>query len=276
MKILNIIIIASIISISLLSCDKVDAPYKEEVEKPIDTTNKIHKKVLLEDFTGHKCINCPAAHEIGHDLTNIYGEDNLIIASIHAGFYASPQNAPFDYDFRTVAGSDYANFFGVQNYPMGLVDRINDGGDYLLDVNKWGSTIAQQFNETANLGITINPNLQVDKLSAEIKLQFVSTVSKAASIQIWIVEDSIIKAQTTPEGDVTDYVHNHVLRKAVNGTWGENLPATNYQNGDEETISFSDFQLGSDWVAEQLSLIVFVYDNESKRVLQVEEKKITN
>ena len=43
MNILNIIIITVLFSFTFISCDKVEAPYKQEVEKP-DTK----KKVLLE------------------------------------------------------------------------------------------------------------------------------------------------------------------------------------------------------------------------------------
>lgn len=43
---------------------------------------KAERTVLLMDFTGQRCVNCPEAHEIMEDLVNQYGEDNLIIPTV--------------------------------------------------------------------------------------------------------------------------------------------------------------------------------------------------
>jgi len=54
-------ILSSILIIT--SCDIVEGPYlTDETINPIDTTTNTYvKKVLVEDFTGHKCPNCPDA-----------------------------------------------------------------------------------------------------------------------------------------------------------------------------------------------------------------------
>jgi len=258
-----------IIGFSLTSCDKVEAPYKEKIVKP-----NTEKKVLLEDFTGHKCVNCPAAHDLAHDLTDAYGEDNLIVVAIHAGFFATPSNGGFEYDFRTEAGNEYATFYGVQAYPSGMVDQVNVSGNYLLDKDQWGAKVAQQFEEIPQIGIGITTNLNGNNLSGEIKMDFLTDINQATSLQIWITEDSIVKPQIIPGGEDEAYVHMHVLRAAINGTWGEELPSANYSAETSETLSFSNYQLGDDWVPKNLSLVALVYDNETKKVIQVERKKI--
>jgi len=273
MKILNIIVAFTIIGFAMLSCDKIEAPYKEISDKPVDTTDQIVKKVLLEDYTGHKCVNCPSAHDVAHELQDIYGDDNLIVVAIHAGFFATPSGTPYDYDFQTEAGTDYNTFFSVQSNPIGMINRINDGGNYLLDTGKWGTEANKEFDLDAELGIEITCDLQSDKLNGEINFNFASSINQAISLQIWIIEDNIIKAQLAPGGVIEDYVHNNVLRGAVNGNWGEAL-ASAYSIGDTGTVSFSNYQLGDDWVSSELSIVAFIYEVESKRVLQVEKKKI--
>lgn len=273
MKIFNILIAFAIISFSFISCDKIEAPYKEEIVKPVT-----EKKVLLEDFTGQKCVNCPAAHEIAYELQQAYGEENLITVSIHAGFFSTPSpTPPFDYDFRTEAGSEYNTFFGAQNYPTGAIDRVAEGGLFLVDKDGWGTKVAQQFQETAQIGIEITTNLQGNQVSGDIKIDFVNNIDFGASLQIWIIEDSIVKPQVAPGvegGYIPDYVHNHVLRGAINGNWGQVLPASTYATDDSETISFSNYTLGSDWVADQLYIVAYVYNTETKQVIQVDKKKI--
>ena len=58
--------------VSVFSCDKIDGPTRENIS--IDTTcqfavdNSIpDKKVLVEDYTGHNCGNCPAGGVILND-----------------------------------------------------------------------------------------------------------------------------------------------------------------------------------------------------------------
>lgn len=270
MKAFKIILALAIITFSFISCDKVDAPYKEEIEKP-DT----EKKVLLEDYTGQKCVNCPAAHEIAHELQDAYGEENLIIVAVHAGFFATPSGPPFEYDFRTEAGTAYETYFSVQTYPTGMVDRTNTGGNYLVDKDAWGTEVAKQFEEENLVNIEIIPSLNGNQLSGEVNIDFINAFSTQANLQIWITEDSIIKPQVVPGGYEEDYVQMNVLRGAINGTWGEAFPSSNYPADGTESFSFSNFQFGEDWVAEELSLVVFVYEQESKKVIQVEKIKIT-
>jgi len=273
MKRIYFALMAMIISVAFLACDKIDGPYKEEVVKP-----ETNKKVMLEDYTGHLCPNCPAAHEIAHDLKDIY-EDNLIIVVVHAGnYFARPEPPEYPYDFRTPAGEEYlSTFVGLAGFPIGMINRTNEEGNYLVDKDAWGTKISQLLEEDPEISVEINSTLESGKISGEINIEFLSSISQQASLQIWITEDSIIKPQKVPssEGDIIEeYQHDHVLRGAVNGTWGEALSQATYETGNTETIKFSNFQLGDDWVAEKLSIVAFVYDNDSKKVIQVEKKKL--
>lgn len=268
MKLYNRLIIISAVLISFVACDKIDAPFTEEVEKP-DT----NKKVLLEDFTGQKCVNCPAAHEIAHQLQDAYGEENLIIVSVHAGFFATPASEPFTYDFRTDAGNAYESYFTVQTYPTGMVDRVNTADNYLIDKDGWGTQVAQQFQETPIVNIDINPSLNGNQLSGEIELFFLENLSEQAYIQIWITEDSIVKPQVIPGGQDLEYVHMHVLRGALNGDWGTILPASTYNTDDIVKIDIPNYTIGNDWNSDHLSIVAFVYRGDDKKVLQVDKKK---
>ena len=75
------------------SCDIVETPYmNNENINTIDTnSNSYVKKVLIEDFTGHKCPNCPqAANEI-KAIQDIYG-DQVIAIAIHTSSFERPNN----------------------------------------------------------------------------------------------------------------------------------------------------------------------------------------
>ena len=70
-------------ALAFTSCDVIgDTERFTEIEMPV-----FERRVLLEDFTGQKCRNCPKAHREISSLKEVYG-DNLIAVSIHAGGYA--------------------------------------------------------------------------------------------------------------------------------------------------------------------------------------------
>jgi hypothetical protein len=90
-------------------------------------------------------------------------------------------------------------------------------------------------------------------------------------LQVWILEDQITAMQLMPDGTAdADYVHNHVLRAAVNGTWGEDF--TIREGEKKEQILTETFE-GS-WDSHNLSVVAFVYNDQG--VQQAVKSKVVN
>ena len=105
-----------ILLFNITSCDIVEGPYMiENGTNPVDTTsNNFVKKVLIEDYTGHTCPNCPDAARQLEAIQDFYG-DQVIGMAIHIGKafampYPSSQSPKFQYEFRTKWGEEYDNF----------------------------------------------------------------------------------------------------------------------------------------------------------------------
>ena len=101
------------------SCDKLEGPFMSDSNiSPTDTNSTdFIKKVLIEDYTGHTCPNCPSAARELEAIHDIYG-DRIIGVAIHVSkSFARPyhisQAPQFQYDFRTQWGYDWDNFFGI-------------------------------------------------------------------------------------------------------------------------------------------------------------------
>ena len=76
-------------------------------------------------------------------------------------------------------------------------------------------------------------------------------------LQVWLLEDGIVAMQTMPDGtNNREYVHNHVLRTPVNGTWGESFLI----NKDEKKNQHLMQAVDADWDASKLSIVAFVYN----------------
>lgn len=280
MKFRYLIILVIAIVFVINSCDKVDGPFIEKV----DYCNG-DKKVLLEDYTGHECVNCPGAALLAHDLQESFC-DRVVIISVHAGFFARPStsNPLFADDFRTEAGEAWDTFFGngTQGNPNGLVDRIQMNSSYVIFPETWGTAIAPLLQQPAEAKMSIETTFDntSKKLTAKITTEFIEGISGNINLLVCLTQDSIIAPQknNNPEaGEVPideNYVHMHMLRKAINGVWGESLGNGGaVSNGDvftkEYTLDFVD-----EWIPKNCHVVAFIYQEDTKEVIQVEEAAV--
>ena len=83
------------------------------------------------------------------------------------------------------------------------------------------------------------------------------------------MEDGITAMQLMPDGSAnSQYVHNHVFRVAVNGTWGED-----FELQEDETKMTSHTQvIDPSWNPANLSVVAFVYNDQG--VLQAVKGKV--
>ena len=237
------------------------------------------KKVLLEEFTGVRCVNCPQAQaEIKNLQTdNLFGED-LIAVSYHAGFFARPYSTS-EIDFRTQAGTDILNFLETPiGYPSGVINRTQFDGEssaQLIQYATWGGFVGQALAEDARIAIDLSAtytsaNRQLDISIATTALD---NIAEALNITVLITENGLTDIQLTPEGEVDNYEQIHTFRTMLTGTFGDAL-ATSLSTSERIDNEYS-FNLPSDWVAENCSVVAFVHQaTEGKEVLQVAEVKI--
>ena len=77
--------IATLLALGAVSCSDI-----KESDRFITIEGVTAERVvLLEDFTGQNCVNCPAAHQEIDALVKQYG-DALVPVAIHAGSFGIP------------------------------------------------------------------------------------------------------------------------------------------------------------------------------------------
>ncbi len=280
MKFFNLIFIATLFFIVLFGCDKVDPPYTTN-SNPIDTGyTQYVKKVLAEDYTGHLCVNCPAAHDVLAQLIDLY-PGQVIPISLHVGSFATPINASyFGEDFRTTEGEALNNFFGndAAGLPNGMINRREFSGNRILSSDQWGSAISEllQEDQTMSFNITNSFDSNTYKLDTKIDISFLQDFTQTLYLCVYLTEDSIVGWQkdnrVNPE-DIPDYVHRHVMRGSLNGTWGERISGTTSQNN-AVTMQYDNFQVDTSFVPKHCAVVVFAYDSASYEIFQADEKAI--
>lgn len=252
----HLIYIIGIAATLFTACENIS-----EDERFLDVEGVTAKRVvLLEDYTGQACKNCPNAHEIAAGLHEEY-HDNLIVVAIHAGVQAFP--APTG--LKTPVGDEYADNAGIQSYPSGLINRRGGVKDYPL----WEAAVYEEIQKETPLTLEVQSSL-CDNGKLSIDTEILALGDVAGKLQLWVLEDSIAGFQLLPEGGAdVNYVHNHVFRGVVNGTWGEDVSLS---LGEQKVIEHKDFELDATWKTENLSVVAFVYNEDG--VLQAAQCKI--
>ena len=281
MKTRYIIIAITLFAFALNSCDKVSPPFIETK----DYCNG-NKKILIEDYTGHGCVNCPAAAVLAHDLKEQFC-NRVVILGVHAGFFAKPNfdnNPLFAADFTTPAGNTWDTFFGnsIMGNPNGLIDRVKGPTGYVIYPQSWATTADTLLLEPAKALITISNDFDDGNstLSTTIKTEFQENVTGAYKLIVCIKQDNLVAPQKNndekigPTPVIVDYVHMNVLRKAINGAWGEylgNSGAVMMSVSYEKTYSQV---FPAEWLPADCKVVAFVYNEASKRVIQAEELSV--
>ena len=232
------------------SCDHV-----AEVDRYIELEPvKAQRVVLLEEFTGQSCINCPKAHEAVKTLQQQYGT-SIIPVSIHAGSFAIPDGM-FGETFqglRTEEGDLYAMQLGNPAPPCGVINR-NSGVKH--DINEWAALVRNELARPTPLDIQINAHCVDGKLQASSMLRSSEPIN--GYLQLWVLEDSIVSIQLDGSKTITDYVHNNVYRAALNGVGGQSV---SLQANVYEEVAAS-IPIRDKWNPGKLSIVGFVYDDK--------------
>ena len=269
-----------LLSIFFHSCDVIEGTFTEEII--VEECAEKCKKILLEDYTGHKCGNCPRAAEKVEELKVIYG-DQLIPIAIHAGYFASNVDfgENFSTDFTSIAGDEWDAFFGnsAAGNPNGMINRVGyPSSDHILQFSQWAQKVDELLQSDAQIYVEIETefNTSSNSVTIETTTEILESISLPLSLNVILTESHIIAYQTDYDlepQEIADYEHNHVMRTSLTGSWGIDLGQSDYSNGDVISNTFS-LTLNEDWVTENMSVVAFVSNTNTYQVIQAEETYI--
>lgn len=257
----------------LLSCDE----QKRMITPFVPSGNRV---ILLEEFTGKGCTNCPKGSREIENLRTQY-PNNLVAVSIHAGFFANPEFFPLgQYDLRTDEGQLLYDYLGPNlGYPAGVVDRIPVNGDMQIGLNQWASAINRDIQDDPAVEINLDADYVADTRTLTVTVNSIGKENVAGEIRlsIMLTESGIVDAQDDMEagGIVPDYVHNHVLRDMLTPATGE-VVAASLSIGQVISRTYS-IVLPTQWVADDMEVVAFfsAVNGNSFPVLQAAHTGVT-
>ena len=96
----------SLILFLLTACSYIEEGDRLIYVKP----ESARRVVLLEDFTGQRCVNCPKGTEVIEQLLQTYGDSAVIAVGIHGGPLGFAGNAKYD-GLATESGDKYFTYW---------------------------------------------------------------------------------------------------------------------------------------------------------------------
>lgn len=271
MKIKNLFlgVATAAMAMAAASCSNIDEGDRLIYVKPAE----VGRAILIEDFTGQKCINCPTGTEIINSIVETYGEENVIAVGIHSGPLGFAGNSK-TVGLMTGTGNEYYTRWDKENkmgQPWVIFNRKTSPDSHY---NNWAAMVGTIISEKANLSVKIANayDAATRTLTTTVGADGVNgTVN--GKLQVWIVEDGVKALQMMPDGKSNkEYIHNHVFRAAVNGTWGEDVTV---KEGETTTRQYQ-YKLPETWNADNIAVVAFVYndggvENVAKKHLVVHE-----
>ncbi len=241
-----------------------------------------NKHVLLLEYTGQRCVNCPeAAEQVSHLQRGASGA-HVVAVAVHGGHLA--ENGE-----RSVLGLSNVDSewltqqAGVTGWPMGSVD----GGALSLPPS-WSARVAQQLTQPAEAKILLTS--RYDATTRQLTTEVVASASLEDCIfTLFLVEDGIPSLQYLSNGRRTlDYVHHHVLRQLLTPRQGiavahQATSQTSWQYTVTLPIAYGLLATSPSLQAkypqllvqpERLHLVGFVQHRPTGRVLEVQTIKV--
>lgn len=262
--------------ITWTACEKVDQPLKIVDQKnyplnPDDTLFFIDsvivdlKQVLLEDFTGHRCVNCPKAAKQLHDMMELH-HPRLVSYTVHAGNFAVPvPGTPFATDLRCPLSEKLYADFGIFGNPMGQIDRVVHNGLRQIFTTNWNAVVDQQLQKPNQVKLKLKNTFypKYNSVIVDVEAEFLSNLDGQYNLVVYIAEDKIVSPHlnndpTIGPDTLWNFVHHNVLRAPINSAYGDPVnPSGNITAGTTFAKQYT-YPVSDAWVTGNCNIIAYI------------------
>jgi hypothetical protein len=295
--------IVAILALTFSGCDKIDNPVVDlGPNATLDSTlvftsyddNSTNRTAVLMDFTGHNCGNCPGAAVIAKDIKDDY-PDQMYIMAVHPNAPGLSEPIPshpeggFQTNWITPEGEDLQNIYSIPTaLPIGMVSGIETNGVFHGFPSSWRGKVEDAIASPSFMNIDLNKGYSESTRSIVIEAEITinTDIQNNLGLIVALLESDLEDWQLNgteafpadpsyPGGEVENYIHNHVLRKHLNGIQGVDIsdePLT-ASTEDEPTIIEYEFSgvVSEDYISENCEIIVWVYDKQTLEIYQAVE-----
>ncbi len=242
------------------------------IESPVATAEA--KNVLVEEFTGVRCPNCPQGHVI---IANIKAANagRVISVSLHPiNSLGRPYTDLSTQDFQNTKAQslfDYLGQIGLE--PAAAVDRVvSTAPSVLFEKGEWNSNVITQLAKATPVNIVLDKTYDSTnhELTVIAELHYTQTVTEENKLTILLSESNIITAQLNGSVVDTFYSHKDVMRDFISDTQGDAITQT--REAGRVIRKVYKKVLDAAWKPENTMVVAYVHQYQnSKEVYQIKE-----
>ena len=248
------------------SCDQVGEGERYIAVTPVDTaqTDSVRRAVLVEEFSGQLCVNCPAATEALETMQEANGgPERIVVVSIHAGVgnmlaIDQPMGQALGVEgLATDFGEQLYSHYGLSSEPNAVIDRRSG----VVSQPQWLTTIINSLSREVNIGLSAQTSYDSESRELTVNVLGRSTgqAPYSGNVHVWLTEDSIATLQRLQSGGY-DYGHvfNNIFRASATPMAGEQvaIPASD----EMQPVYTASIALEEHWRPEKMAVVVFVDD----------------
>ena len=271
------------ILLSLLLCSFTACKdWEQTVELPTNNNSTDSKRiVVMEEFTGASCVNCPAGIAISNAIAETY-PDNVILIGVHSKILGAPATKG-QVDLRTPDAQAIEDFLGSWlAKPEAAINRLYQTAGQSFRIgnpDSWKSFVDAELKKSPEVDIKIKSRFDeaTRLLQVDLTVTALKQIDHAIHLHCGITQSGIIADQLDNQtGKLVGFEHNHVLLKLLSAVSGDPL-ANSASNQQTFTKSYQ-FTLPQDsilWNAAHCDVFGYVsQDATAKYILQGAETKI--
>lgn len=226
------------------------------------TTRKFVNRVLVEEYSGTWCGNCPRI---------LYGTqllkqqtDKEVSVQIHL-FGDDP--------FITNQGNQLATNLGVGGVPTGKINRtVNWTGPQYQNVNQ----VISEIKSSSDAGIAINSTITNSAVTATVKMGFEST-NTSVKLVVYLVEDNLFHTQRNYSSDlygglsaIPNFEYDGVLRAIISSLDGDEIMVNGLTVDKNYTFNLPSNISSSN----NIKLVAFLVNMNTNAVINVREASV--
>jgi len=245
------------------------------------------RNVVIEEFTGVSCSNCPKGHATIASIEAKYPGRIIAIGLYEKANANTDPNPCTKQDLRTDDASSICSaiFGSVSLLPGAGIDRVVAGAppSIQLDRSIWPTQADTRIAVPAPVSMYVNSKYDAASriVTVTVRSVFTQAFNKGVRLTVGVVEDSIIEAQEDnnplPVHYDTIYVQNHVLRATISQATGDAFLSSvaNKEIGRVYQRTYT-YTIPAAWVDAHCKIFAFVQtdDASSKEILQGAETKL--
>ncbi len=255
------------ISVTVTKVNGVDnTDPNNSVSAIINVVEELFQRVVLvEEFTGESCPNCPrAANGLATILHNAQYADKVVAICHHSGYYNDAYTTSFDNAYAGFFYNDNTTYAPAMMYDRYTGNNKNYNGTAFSPVygvggaEDIGQMVALRLTVPTSVKLLIDPVWNSDYSKIEVKVKgsrMEGYDNPKLRLNLTLTEDSIMT--NNQSGASGTFWHMHVGR-AVNSTWGDAVE----WNGNEFTYTYT-FDVKSTWQAKHLKVVGYLYNYDS-------------